>query len=95
MHDEARERVGRRLRRIEGQVQGLQRMLEEDRYCVDILHQIAAVRAALDRAGQELLGAHVETCVTEAFASGSARERQRKRDELLDVFSRFVRVGGR
>ena len=95
MHDEARDQAHRRLRRISGQVAGIERMLEEERYCVDILHQIAAVRAALDQVGKVVLGAHVETCVADAFASGSARERDKKRDELLDVFSKFVRVGGR
>lgn len=95
MRDEEREKARRRLRRIAGQVAGIQRMLDEDRYCVDVLHQIAAVRAALDQTGKVILGAHVETCVADAFASGSARERRKKKDELLDVFSRFVRLGGR
>ena len=70
-------------------------MVAADRYCVDVLHQIAAVRAALDGAGKLVLGAHVETCVGDAFASGNARERRKKTDELLDVFSRFGALGGR
>jgi len=78
-----------RLARIAGQVAGIQRMVEDDRYCVDVLLQVAAVRAALDRVGKLVLTGHVETCVADAFASGSARERRKKMDELLDVFARF------
>ena len=95
MDETTREEADRRLRRIAGQVAGIQRMLDEDRYCVDVLNQVAAARAALDQVGKVVLGAHVEHCVTEAFRNGTAKERARKRDELLDVFSRFVRVGGR
>jgi DNA-binding FrmR family transcriptional regulator len=95
MTSETREDVSRRLNRIAGQVEGLKGMVEDDRYCVDVMHQIAAVRAALDRVGKVLLGAHVETCVVEAFASGSSKEREKKKAELLDVFGRFVGVGGR
>ena len=78
-----------RLRRIEGQVQGIHRMVEEDKYCVDILLQLAAVQGAVEQAQKLLLGQHIESCVAEAIRSGSTRERQRKVDELLDVFSRF------
>ncbi len=78
-----------RLARIAGQVAGIQRMVDDDRYCVDVLLQVAAVRAALDRVGKLVLTNHVETCVADAFASGSARERRKKMDELLDVFARF------
>jgi CsoR family transcriptional regulator, copper-sensing transcriptional repressor len=78
-----------RLRRIEGQVQGLQRMIAADAYCVDILLQISAVQGALEQVHKLLLGRHVESCVAEAMRSGSRGERQRKVDELLDVFARF------
>ena len=78
-----------RLRRIEGQVQGLQRMITADAYCVDILLQISAVQGALEQVQKLLLGRHVESCVADAFRSGSRGERQRKIDELLEVFSRF------
>ena len=78
-----------RLRRIEGQVQGLQRMVGSDAYCVDILLQISAVQGALEQVQRLLLGRHVESCVADAFRSGSKGERQRKIDELLEVFSRF------
>jgi len=92
LDDETRTRALGRLRRIEGQVQGLQRMIAADAYCVDILLQIAAVRGALDQVQKLLLGRHIESCVAEALRSGSRSERQRKIDELLEVFSRF---GGR
>ena len=78
-----------RLRRIEGQVQGLQRMIDGDAYCVDILLQVAAVQGALDQGKKLLLGRHIESCVADALRSGSKNDRQRKIDELLDVFTRF------
>jgi DNA-binding FrmR family transcriptional regulator len=81
-----------RLRRIEGQVQGIQRMVEEDKYCVDILLQLTAVQGAVEQVQRLILGRHIESCVTDAIRSGSARDRQKKVDELLEVFSRF---GGR
>ena len=78
-----------RLRRIEGQVQGIQRMVEEDKYCVDILLQLTAVEGAVEQVQRLLLGRHIESCVADAIRSGSTRDRQKKVDELLDVFSRF------
>ena len=78
-----------RLRRIEGQVQGLQRMIDGDAYCVDILLQIAAVQGALEQVEKLLLGRHIESCVAEALRSGSKHDRQRKLDELLEVVTRF------
>lgn len=81
-----------RLRRIEGQVQGIQRMVEEDKYCVDILLQLTAVRGAVEQVQKLLLARHISSCVADAIRSGNGRERQKKMDELLDVFSRF---GGR
>ncbi len=92
MKDEARAKVLARLRKIAGQVAGIQRMVEEDRYCVDVLHQVAAVEGALDRVGHLVLGSHVETCVASALESGKPRDRKEKLDELMDVFSRFGRV---
>jgi DNA-binding FrmR family transcriptional regulator len=89
LRPEIRAQVEQRLRRIAGQVGGIQRMVEQDRYCVDVLLQVAAVRAALDQVGKLVLGSHVETCVADAFTSGSAEERDRKRAELLEVFARF------
>lgn len=78
-----------RLRRIEGQVQGIQRMVDDDKYCVDILLQLAAVQGAVEQVQKLVLGQHIESCVSDAIRSGSTRERQKKVGELLDVFSRF------
>jgi DNA-binding FrmR family transcriptional regulator len=89
LNDEAKAKARGRLRRIEGQVQGLQRMLDNDAYCVDILLQISAVQGALEQVQKLLLGRHVESCVAEALRSGSKTDRQQKIEELLDVFARF------
>ena len=78
-----------RLRRIEGQVQGIQRMVEEDKYCVDILLQLTAVQGAVEQVQKLLLGQHLESCVADVVRTGGSRDRQKKMDELLDVFSRF------
>jgi CsoR family transcriptional regulator, copper-sensing transcriptional repressor len=87
--DETKGKAQGRLRRIEGQVQGLQRMIAADAYCVDILLQVSAVQGALEQVQKLLLGRHIESCVADAMRSGSRNERQRKVDELLEVFSRF------
>ena len=89
MKRDTKKQVQARLRRIEGQIGGLQRMVDEDRYCVDVLLQVAAAKAALERVGQLILGSHVDTCVNTALSSGNKREARRKVDELMDVFSRF------
>jgi len=81
----------KRLHRIEGQVRGLSRMVEEDRYCIDIVTQIAAVRAALRRAEEEILRDHVAHCVEEAIASGDKTAQRRKIAELMDVVGRADR----
>jgi len=81
----------KRLSRIEGQVRGLSRMVEEDRYCIDIVTQISAVRAALRRAEEEILRDHVAHCVENAIESGSRTEQRRKIAELMDVISRADR----
>ena len=74
-----------RLARIEGQVRGVRNMVEEDRYCIDILTQINAARAALDKVEQEVLREHLQSCVTHAFHNGSLKERKQKIDELIKV----------
>ncbi len=84
-----------RLSKIAGQVAGIRRMVEQERYCVDILLQIAAVQAALGRVGKLVLGAHVETCVSEAIRSGDEAERREKIDELMEVFSRYAHLRAR
>ena len=92
MKEDVREQVLGRLKRISGQVAGIQRMLEEDRYCVDVLLQVAAAEAALDKVGHLVLASHVDTCVSSALESGRPKERKQKLDELLQVFSKFGRV---
>jgi DNA-binding FrmR family transcriptional regulator len=95
MKPDIQDKAMNRIRRIAGQVGGIERMIEEDRYCVDVLLQVAAVRAALDSIGKLLLNAHVETCVATALASGRPKERKQKIAELLEVFSKFGHIGGR
>jgi DNA-binding FrmR family transcriptional regulator len=89
LNEETKGKARGRLRRIEGQVQGLQRMIDGDAYCVDVLLQISAVQGALEQVQKLLLGRHIESCVADALRSGSKSERQHKVEELLDVFSRF------
>lgn len=81
----------KRLNRIAGQVRGLTRMLEEDRYCIDIITQISAVRAALRRAEEEILRDHVGHCLEEAIVTGNRAEQRRKIAELMEVVSRSER----
>jgi len=89
LNEETKGKARGRLRRIEGQVQGLQRMIDADAYCVDVLLQISAVQGALEQVQKLLLGRHIESCVADALRSGSKSERQQKVEELLDVCSRF------
>jgi CsoR family transcriptional regulator, copper-sensing transcriptional repressor len=81
----------KRLSRIEGQVRGLARMVEDDRYCIDIVTQISAVRAALRRVEEEVLRDHIAHCVEHAIVSGDSAEQRRKIAELMDVLSRTAR----
>jgi CsoR family transcriptional regulator, copper-sensing transcriptional repressor len=81
----------KRLQRIEGQVRGLARMVEDDRYCIDIVTQVAAVRAALRRAEEEILRDHVAHCVEGAIAAGDKVDQRRKIAELMDVVGRSER----
>ena len=76
----------RRLKRIEGQVRGVIRMLEEDRYCIDILQQISAVRAALTKAESEILNAHAASCVEQAIRNGDEEAQRRTFHELVKLF---------
>jgi CsoR family transcriptional regulator, copper-sensing transcriptional repressor len=87
----AKTSVYKRLRRIEGQVRGLARMVEADRYCIDVVTQLSAVRAALRRAEEEILADHAAHCVENAIASGNKREQRRKVAELIEVISRSHR----
>ena len=91
MRQDIKDSCLKRLNRIEGQVRGLARMVEEDRYCIDIVTQISAVRAALRRAEEEILRDHVGHCVEHAIASGNRAEQRRKVAELMDVLQRVER----
>lgn len=91
MHGDAKSTCLKRLSRIEGQVRGLARMVEEDRYCIDIVTQISAVRAALRRVEEEVLRDHVAHCVEHAIASGDSDEQRKKIAELMDVLGRAQR----
>ena len=84
-----------RLKRIEGQVGAIRRMVDEDKYCVDVLLQISAAQGALGQVGKAVLNAHMNTCVSDVFDHGSKNERSTKIAELLDVFSRFGHLGAR
>ena len=81
-----------RLHRIEGQVRGIERMVDEDRYCIDILTQISAVGTALDSLALQLLDGHVKHCVADAMASGDAAEIATKTTELLAAVQRFAKT---
>jgi CsoR family transcriptional regulator, copper-sensing transcriptional repressor len=91
MEANAKASVSRRLNRIEGQVRGVARMVEADRYCIDVVTQISAVRAALRAVEEEILSDHVANCVEHAIASGNKSEQRHKVAELMDVISRAAR----
>jgi DNA-binding FrmR family transcriptional regulator len=81
-----------RLHRIEGQVRGIEKMVEDERYCIDILTQIGAVSTALETVAQKLLEEHANHCVAGALASGSREEAEEKTRELLQAVQRFTRT---
>lgn len=91
MHEGTKHKVAARLKRIEGQVRGLQRMVQEDRYCVDVLTQIDAVRAALHKVEEQVLQDHVSHCVADAFASGDPVAQRHKVEELVQTIGRMTR----
>ncbi len=82
----------KRLHRIEGQVRGIERMVESDRYCIDILTQIAAVNTALESLAFRILDEHVRHCVAGALASGDETDAATKAEELLEAVQRFART---
>lgn len=92
LSDIEKTKLTNRLSRIAGQVSGIQRMINEDEYCVDILMQIAAANGALSRVGQIVLESHLQSCVTNALRGGNAKDRQDKLDELIKVFSKYARI---
>ena len=82
-------KLGPRLARIEGQVRGIARMVEEDRYCIDILNQMQAIKSALRKVEEEILKAHAAHCVAHAIKSGDAKDQTRKFSELVELFGRY------
>jgi DNA-binding FrmR family transcriptional regulator len=82
----------KRLHRIEGQVRGIERMVEEDRYCIDILTQVGAVKTALESVAFQLLDDHVSHCVSDALASGDPKAASAKSQELLAAVQRFAKT---
>lgn len=86
--DEEKQKIVNRLKRIEGQVRGIQKMVEEDRYCMDILVQISAIDAALKKAGFSIAERHAKHCVSHAVKSG---EGEKTLDELMDIMKHFAR----
>lgn len=82
-----------RLRRVEGQAGALVRMVEADKYCIDILQQVAAVQGALAQASKVLVRSHLQTCVVSAFESKKTEDQQRVISELVDLFARINRSG--
>ena len=95
MNQATKHKLLARMHRISGQLEGMARMVEEDRYCVDVLLQIASAQAALGQAAKVLLRSHIETCVSDALSSGKPADCEHKLDELMDVLSRYSGLGKR
>jgi CsoR family transcriptional regulator, copper-sensing transcriptional repressor len=91
MQTETKSACLKRLNRIEGQVRGVARMVEEDRYCIDVVTQLSAIRAALARVEEEIIRDHVGHCVEHAIMSGDKNEQRRKVSELVDALGRMGR----
>ena len=91
-HGYDKDALGKRLRRIEGQVRGIEKMVEDDRYCLDLLTQIGAVSKALEGVALEVLDGHVRHCVKDALASGNKQDAAEKSEELLAAVQRFARI---
>jgi CsoR family transcriptional regulator, copper-sensing transcriptional repressor len=91
-HGYDKAQITKRLHRIEGQVRGIERMVEDDRYCIDILTQISAVSTALESLGFKILDDHVNHCVAGAIASGDGKQAEEKTRELLAAVHRFSRA---
>jgi DNA-binding FrmR family transcriptional regulator len=90
-HGYDKDDLANRLHRIEGQVRGIERMVEDDRYCIDVLTQIAAVSTALESVALKILDDHVRHCVAGALQSGDAEAAEAKTEELLGAVQRFAR----
>jgi DNA-binding FrmR family transcriptional regulator len=88
--DDNRRKLVNRLRRIEGQIRGLQRMVEEDRYCGDVLDQIHSVQQSLRSTGRVIMRNHLETCVTDALRSGDEEEAEETYDEVMELLDKNI-----
>ena len=93
VNDASRSKVIARLHRIAGQVEGIGRMVESDRYYVDVLLQVTSAQVALNQVRKLILRSHVETCVAEVMGNGKAAHRRHKLDELMEVFARHGGLG--
>lgn len=91
MKRDNKDRLTNRLSRIEGQVRGVSRMVEEDRYCIDVLTQLQAVRVALSRVETEMLKDHLGHCIEAAITGGDAAEQRQKAGELIQLLERSAR----
>lgn len=90
VRDADRQQIESRLRRIEGQIRGVQRMVEDDRYCGDILDQIHSVQQALKSVGREIARNHLETCVTDALRSGDEEAAEETYDEIMGLLKKEI-----
>ena len=95
MDAETKHQALARLRRIEGQIQGVRRMVEEEKYCVDIMLQLSAIQGALGQVSKVLMARHIESCVLDSVKAGTQRERARKIEELIEVCSRYGGLNSR
>ncbi len=86
------EKAYRRLKTVEGHIRGIQRMLEEDAYCIDVLRQLRAVQAALNKISVMILDEHLHSCVISAIRSEDVAERERVLQEIVDVFEAFQKI---
>ena len=86
-----KENLIKRLNRVEGQVRGISKMIEEDRYCIEVLQQMQAIKSALSKVEDAILKSHSATCVASAIKSGNQKEQQQKFAELVDLIGRYKR----
>lgn len=93
LHEKLKLSIAHRLRRIEGQVGGVQKMVDEERYCVDILNQTAAIVSAIRGVENLIMENHLDTCVSEAMRSGDVDEQRRKISEVMEIIGKYRRHG--
>ena len=86
-----KEAIIKRLNRIEGQVKGIQKMVDEERYCIDILTQISAIRSAINRVGNIILENHIKGCVSNSIKDGETQESEELISELMETINKFTK----